>query len=118
MTDNTDAPNLADLRREMQDQRRELHEHIEHCEARLQRGDEQFGQILQCLTDNTAAIQSLDRNTRGVVQAYQDVQATARVGNTVLRVAVWCIKAGGVLAVIGYGIHAAIEHFGNNAPGN
>lgn len=90
---------------------------LDDHDDRLRRGEEQFGLILQGLNANTKAIETLNRNTAGVVQAYQDVQGTARVGAAVWNAVVWLTKAGGVLAAIGYGLHWLINHFKHNPPG-
>lgn len=97
---------------------RRLATHEQNCEIRFGRGEEQFGLILKCINENTAAIKKIDENTAGIVQAYEDVQASARVGNTVMHMIWTLIKAGGTIAAIGYGINAAIEHFKRHPPSN
>ncbi len=84
---------------------------LQECELRLDRGEEQFGLILLELQHNTAAIKTLTEKTAGVVSAYEDVQAAARIGNSLQKVVVWLIKCGGSLAAIGWAINRLIENF-------
>jgi len=109
---------IADLYERLTMHEKRLATHEQNCSERFDRGEEQFGQILRCLTENTAAIKEVHQNTAGIVQAYQDVQASARVGNTVLHVVWTMTKTGGLIAALGYGLSALIEHFKRHPPSN
>ncbi len=97
-----------------QEEQAHLRHRLNDCEARLDRGEEQFGLILQCLKDSTTAIRRLETSTKDVVNAYSDVQAAARVGMALQKWAIALIKFGGVLAVLGWSLNRLLEYWKHN----
>lgn len=110
--------NIAELYELLNQHQQDLADHKQQVEERLNRGEAQFATIIQSLAANTSAIETLTANTRGVVQAYADVQAAARVGTALQSFVIWCAKWGGAIALLGYAVHVILEHFKRNPPGN
>lgn len=89
----------------------QLVNHISQCEAKFERGERQFQQILNALSRNTEAVQSLDASTKDVRKAYNDVQAAARVGLAIQRFTVAVAKWGVAGTVLATGLMWVVERF-------
>ena len=78
--------------------------HVKECEARFNKCDEQFSQILMAQSKNTESIQDLIDETRAVVELHRDVQGATRLGMAVQRFMVWLLKWGTIGTAIVVGI--------------
>ena len=75
-----------------------LDEHIESCEERFKEGDERMNMLIECANKNSSAIaelttsiNTLTKETFGVVQLHKDLRNVVRLGVTVQRVGVWVV---------------------------
>ncbi len=89
---------------------------LRECELRLDRGEDHFQLVRDCLKANTDAIERLEASTKGVVEAYADVQAAARVGTALQKLVVFLLKFGGSLAAIGWALDRLLHYFKANPP--
>ncbi len=89
---------------------------LRSCENRLDQGEKLHAMVLQCMQENTAAICKLELTTKGVVDAYADIQAAARVGIMLQKFAVWLLKFGGALAFLGWALNRFLEAW-KHSPG-
>ena len=80
-----------------------LEDHIEHTNARFDKGDERFDIISKCLMDNTAAVNRSSEETKELVTLWHDIQGVTRIGMSVQRFGIWVIK----WPLIGGGLYTA-----------
>lgn len=97
---------------------KDFDEHVVRFEEHELRETKTFGKILEAQQQNTIAIGALTGQvtelvveTRASVQFTRDIEGVTRVGNSVQRFALWCLKWGGIVGGLGVGISWVIEHF-------
>lgn len=91
----------------------EFRQHVERCEERFQKGDDQFQQLISAQQKNTDAIASLIEETREVVQLHKDIQGATRLGKGLQSFLAWVIKWPLIGAGLYAGISWVIKHFPN-----
>jgi hypothetical protein len=99
-------------------------EHKERFDRHEERETATFARILDAQHENTTAIgeltgqiSSLVTETRASVQLTRDLEGITRVGSSVQKFAIWCMKWGGILGGLGVGISWLIDHFSKLPPG-
>lgn len=85
--------------------RQDFDEHKADNEARWERQEARWEEMLEMVGANTRATTSLAESTRGVVQLYADVQGTVRIGAAVQRFCGWALRWGSVGVVIATGVN-------------
>lgn len=87
----------------------EFRSHVKFIESRIKEDDKRYASLLRVQEQNALAIQQLSEATKGVVELHRDIQGVARVGMSVQKFMVWCLKFGavgtGVVAVLAWIIH-------------
>lgn len=91
-------------------------QHVAECEERFGKGEAQFAQLLACIKDTKTSVDNLRKETSDVVQAYADVQAAARVGNSLQKFLIWCAKTGGLVAAFGAAVALALDWIQRHYP--
>lgn len=83
---------------------------------RIQQGDRMDAMLTaqehntQAISELTTHVSSLVTDTKDIIQLHKDFQSTARVGSKIQDLIVWLMKAGGILAALGAGIHYVVTH--------
>ncbi len=104
---------------DIQEVRRELHDHIKEChevrldyERRLMEGAAQFREIIQRLD-------ALHDETRGVLGVYQQVDSAAKLGRSIRAIGAWLLKhgiIGGIIYNAAIGAYRSWEQFREQLP--
>lgn len=95
---------------QLQQLRTDFDDHVEKEEAMWAKLITHQDANAKAIKELTAAIRAQTDATAPIVQMHNDLMGAARLGHKVTDLVVWLIKAGGVLAGVGYAIHWILEH--------
>jgi len=105
---------MSDMETKMMRLEQKLTDHIDACEGQFEEGQVQFKELshavsanndsiqecIGCLTECSKNIKDLSENTKDIVQAWNDVQGTARIGKNVqgflISIAKWPLIGAGL----------------------
>lgn len=102
---------------ELAEFRKEMRRYMSRTDKQMKRGEDQFVAIMSQIARTSQSIQTLDENTKDMIKTYRDYQAAARVGTALQKFVVACVKWGGIMGAIGYGVNWLIVHFTDNGLG-
>jgi hypothetical protein len=90
--------------------RADFDDHVTKEEAMWKKLIEHQDANAKAIKDLTSAIKAQTDATAPIVQMHSDLMGAARLGHRVTELVIWLIKAGGVLAGVGYAIHWIVQH--------
>lgn len=88
------------LRQELHAHRQRLDAHIEVCEKKFSEGDERMNLLLAVQQQQGEILHRVDSNTSGVVEVFESIKGTIKVGSAVQQFGVWLFKLGVVGAIV------------------
>lgn len=80
--------------------KQELRQHIDYCNQRFTRGEEQFDELIQCNKETLAAVENLTSETSDMVQLYKDMKGAVRIGAAAQKFWVWVLKWSSLAVII------------------
>lgn len=86
-----------------------LADHMEYCESRFSKGENQFAELVEAIRQNNELIANAAANTdrviaetEQVVKIYKDMQGAISIAVTLQKIGIWVIK----WPLVGTGIYA------------